>query len=129
MVMHADETGTGVISSLLGMTIVLVLLFFAAHLLLGLYATSVVTAVTWDAARMAAGEQGSPESAEAYARDLLGNRAKDVSFAWGGDTESVTLTVRATNPRLLWPGLMSGIGVEEVERTVTVRMEQFRDGP
>jgi hypothetical protein len=127
--MPADETGSGTVSALLGMTIVLVLLFFAAHLLLGLYATSMVTAVAWDAARMAAGEQGSIEEAEIHARSLLGGRGGDVSFTWDSDGEFVSLTVRAANPRLLWSGVMRAAGVEETERTVTVRREQFRGQP
>jgi Flp pilus assembly protein TadG len=125
--MHGEERGTGAVSALLGVTIVFVLLFFSAHLLLGLYSTSIVTAVTWDAARMAAGEQGSVERAERYARDLLGERAGEIDFAWAGDGDSLTLTVRADNPRLLWPALMSAVGAEEIERTVNVRVEEFRE--
>ncbi len=101
----------------------LVLLFFAVHLLIGLYLTSVVTAVTWDAARIAAGEQGDTASAEAHALELLDGYTSDVEFDWGGSPDSVTLTVSATNPNLLWPGLMSAVGVEDIERTVTVRAE------
>lgn len=107
------------------MTVFLALLFFAVHLLLNLYATSVVTAVAWDAVRLAAGEGGDTQQAEAHARGLLGERAEDVEFAWGADDGAVTLTVTADNPDLLWPGLMSAVGVERIERTVTARREEL----
>lgn len=116
-------------STLAGIAVFLALLFFATHLLLNLYATSVVTAVAWDAVRMAAGSGGDVGQAEGHARDLLGDRADDVTFQWGATADAVTLTVSAENPNLLWPGLMSAVGVEEIERTVTVRAEDFRAGP
>jgi hypothetical protein len=118
----------GLVSTLAGVTVFLALLFLAVHLLLNLFLTSVVTAVTWDAARLAAGNRGDVASAEAHARALLGERAESVSFAWGASAGAVTLTVRARGPDLLWPGLMEAVGVEEVSRTVTVRAEEF-DAP
>jgi len=99
------------------------------HLLLGLHATSVVTAVTWDAARMAAGSGGDAARAEAHARGLLGDRAAVTEFDWGQQGDAVTLTVRSRNADLLWPGLLEAVGVEQIERTVTVRREDFDDGP
>lgn len=106
----------------------LALLFFAVHLLLNLYATSVVTAVAWDAVRMAAAEGGDRAQAEAHARQLLGERSDGARFEWAAQGGAVTLTVTADNPDLLWPGLMSAVGVEQIERTVTARLEQL-DGP
>lgn len=111
------------------MAVFLALLFFAVHLLLGLHFTSVVTAVTWDAARIAAGSGGDTAAAEAHARSLLGARADGVAFAWGARGDAVTLTVTARNPNLLWPGLMSAVGVEDIQRTVVVRAEDFRASP
>lgn len=75
--------------------------------------------------RIAAGSGGDTAEAEAHARALLGERPVD--FEWGATADSVTLTVSASNPNLLWPGLMSAVGVEEIERTVTVRAEDFRE--
>jgi len=99
------------------------------HLLIGLHLTSVVTAVTWDAARLAAGEQGDRVQAQAHAEQLLDGYTEDLRLVWGpADQGSVTLTVTATNPNLLWPGLMEEVGVEQIERTVTVRAEDFDDG-
>ncbi len=117
------------ISTLAGIAVFLALLFFAVHLLLNLYATSVVTAVTWDAARIAAGESGTAAAAEAHARGLLGERAEDVDFQWGASGDAITLKVTASNPNLLWPGLMSSVGVEGIERTVIVRVEDFHAAP
>jgi len=110
---------------LFGVTVFLVLLFTAVHLLLGLYATSVVTAVTWDAARIAAGSGGDTANAEAQARELLGERAARTTFAWDTGGEAVRLTVTSQNAELLWPGFTRALGVERVERTVTVRRETF----
>lgn len=123
------EGGVGLLSTLTGTSVFLALLFFAVHLLLNLFFASVVTAAAWDAARLAAGSAGEVASAEAHARDLLGERAEAVSFAWGTGPGSVTLTVTATNPSLLWPGLMEAVGVEELTRTVTVRAEEFHADP
>lgn len=101
----------------------------AVHLLLGLYLTSVVTAVAWDAARIAAGEQGDQAVAEAHARELLGGYGDEVELDWDGSGDGVTLTVNLTTPNLLWPALTDSLGVEEISRTVTVRAEEFDAGP
>lgn len=102
------------------------LLFFAVHLLIGLHLTSVVTAVTWDAARLAAGEQGDRAQAQAHAEQLLDGYTEDLRLVWGPTEDgSVTLTVTAANPNLLWPGVMEAVGVERIERTVTVRAEDL----
>lgn len=123
------DAGAGLLSTLAGTGVFLALLFFAVHLLIGLHLTSVVTAVTWDAARLAAGEQGDRVQAQAHAEQLLDGYTEDLRLVWGpADQGSVTLTVTATNPNLLWPGLMEEVGVEQIERTVTVRAEDFDDG-
>ena len=96
------------------------------HLLLGLHATSVVTAVTWDAARIAAESGGDLVAAEDHARSLLGGRSAATTFVWAERGDAVTLTVRSDNPDLFWPGLMGALGTERIERTVTVRREGFR---
>ena len=56
------------------MTVFLTLLLFAVHLVLNLYATSVVTAVAFDAARVVAGSEGGRAAevvAEREARAVL----------------------------------------------------------
>ena len=66
------------VSALAGTTAFLVLLLFATQLLFNLYATSVVTAAAFDAARVVAGADGGPDritGAEAQARRMLGRYA------------------------------------------------------
>ena len=65
------------------------------QVLFNLYATSVVTAVAYDAARRVAGADGGPGSmaqAEAEARQSLGRYADRVNFDWSAtDGETVVL--------------------------------------
>ena len=110
----------------------LVLLLFAVHLVLNLYATSVVTAVAFDAARVVAGASGDEATAERQARALLdGYDAADLSFEWrytsvDGDAEPdvVELRVVARHPTTLLPSAV--VPYREVDRTVRVRVERVR---
>ncbi len=125
------ETGAGVIGSIAGVTIFLILLAFAVQVLVGLYATSVVTAATYDAARTLAGaDQGdSPAgraSAEATARGQLGRFGERATFRWDNDADTVRLHVRAPRPNLLPRSLADGTGLGDIERTVRVRVERAR---
>lgn len=125
------ERGSGPISTVAGVTVFLALLFVAVQLLTNLYATSVVTAVAFDAARVVAGAEagGQPEAAaraEADARRLLGRYSDRVSFDWQVDGDVVALRVRAYNPRLVLPALPGALGFDDVDRTVRVRLEQVQ---
>ncbi|MDQ3756428.1 MAG: hypothetical protein M3394_01070, partial [Actinomycetota bacterium] len=51
----ADAEGSGLLGTVVGGLVFLSLLFFAVQVVLGLYATSVVTAVAYDAAKAVAG--------------------------------------------------------------------------
>ena len=130
-----DEAGVGLISILAGVSAFLVLLLFAVHLALNLYATSVVNAVAIDAARVVPGSEGgraAEAAAEAKARALLGqyDDEGDLSFAWSypstdgdADPDAVQLHVVATHPTRLSPVELPW---SEVDRTVTVRLERLR---
>ncbi|HVM00801.1 MAG TPA: hypothetical protein VM324_16040 [Egibacteraceae bacterium] len=119
----SGEDGTGLVPALAGLTVFLALLFFATHLLIGLYFNSVVTAATNDAARIVAGSGGEGTDAQAHVLGLLGSYGGDVRVTAADDGDFVAVTVVAQAPRLLWPGLMRAVGVETVERTVRVRRE------
>jgi hypothetical protein len=54
----AAETGTGLLSAVVGVGAFLTLMLFAVHLVLNLYATSVLSAVAFDAARVVSGSDG-----------------------------------------------------------------------
>ena len=126
-----EQAGAGVISTVIGVTVFLVLLLFAVQVLVGLYATSVVTAVTYDAAKIVAGaDQGDSAeglaSAEAGARTQLGRFGEKAAFRWDNDADVVRLHVQAPRPTVLPSGLVSGVGLADIERTVTVRVERVR---
>ncbi len=127
-----DESGSGMVGSVVGVTAFLALLLFAVQLALNLYATSTLTAVAFDAARIVAGADGGPMAeadAEAHVRSLLG--ADPVAMAWEyRDTDAqpgadvVALTVEVEHPTRLLAAMP--IPFQHVIRTVTVRMETFR---
>ncbi len=107
------------------------LLLFAVQALFNLYATSVVTAVAYDAARRVAVADGGTASigaAEADARRALGRYGERVTFDWSGtdDGQVVVLSVHARNPTRLLPALAGPLAFDEIDRTVRVRVETFR---
>lgn len=126
------ERGGGPISIWFGFSVFLVLLLFATQVMFNLYATSVVTAVSYDAARrVAAGDDGAAPAAharaEAEARRSLGRYASRVTFDWSGTTgDEVVLRVRATNPNLALPAVAGRAAFDRLDRTLRVRMERFR---
>ena len=114
----------------------LALLFFAVQLLINLYATSVVTANGFDAARAVATVERGPSGAsdidaaridaERQARENLGRYGERVTFDWSrSDADTVRLRVRAQNPHLSFFG--SGLlGFDRIDRTFVMRVERFR---
>jgi hypothetical protein len=123
------ERGTGVISSIFGLLVVLVLLLLAVQVTYDLYATSAVTAAAYDAARVVAGADGGPGAAAAAedgARRSLGRYGEDVAFTWSVDDDAVELRVVARNPSFLPVALRRPLGIDVVDRTVRVRTEHFR---
>jgi hypothetical protein len=110
----------------------LALLLVAVQLLVNLYATSVVTAVGFDAARVVAGSasrEGGPgyASAEADARRALGRYGRRVTFDWSGsDDDTVVLRLRADNPNFVVRRWAGSLGFDHVDRTVRVRVERMR---
>lgn len=119
------------VATLFGVLVFVLLLLFAAQVLVGLYTTSVVTAATYDAARIVAGadagtEEPARHDAEAGARRQLGRAGEDMRFAWTVDADAVRLTVRAQRPTLLPRALAGGVGLGDIVRTVQVRTERVR---
>jgi hypothetical protein len=65
------------------------------------------------------------EVAEVEMHDLLGEFGDRVSFDWSASTaDTVRLRVRATNPRLTFAGLGHRLGFDEIDRTVSIRVER-----
>ncbi|MDQ1445339.1 MAG: hypothetical protein QOI20_1803 [Acidimicrobiaceae bacterium] len=124
-----DDAGAGVVSTVFGVSIFLVFMLFAAQLLLGLYAESVVGAVTFDAAKTVAGansidDPSAPARADVAARRRLGRLGDGAAFDWAVSDDAVRLTVRVRRPPVL-PGLLPDVRGPIVRR-VRVRAERVR---
>jgi hypothetical protein len=127
-----DERGAGLIGSVAGVTTFLAFLTVAVQILVNLHTGSVVTAAAYDAARQGAagGAANGPDervAAEAHARSLLGRLGDDAEFEWIDDEPGVVqLRVVARSPRFLLPVVDGALGLDVVDRTVTVRVEALQ---
>jgi hypothetical protein len=133
---RSAEAGSGLLSTLVGVTAFLTLLLFGVHVALNLYAASTVTAVAFDAAREVAGADAGPAAqaaAEARARDVLGRAGQPdvLRLSWAypstdgdGEPDLVELRVRAESPGTFLPGVE--LPLASVDRTVRVRLERPR---
>ena len=122
------DSGSGLVSSLAGVGAFLAFLFLAVHVIVGLYATSVVTDAATEAARRVAGAATTDEDraaavdhAEGRVRSALGRMGKDAVIDWTFDADSVGITVRIARP-----GFVRMFGGGTIERTVVVRRESLR---
>jgi hypothetical protein len=125
------DGGAGLLGTLAGFVVFLAFLFFGVQMLVDLYATSVVTAVTYDAARMVATAPDPYDprvraAAEAEARRRLGAYGGRATFAWAIDTDTVRVHVHASNPRFVLPVPSATLPFDTVDRTAVVRVERFR---
>ena len=122
-----DERGSGIISTAFGAVMFLSFVALAAHTLIGLYASSVVTSVAWDQARLVANDPDDPAvvtQAEANLRDKLGS-LNELEFDWITNSDSsISLHVHALRPSLLPASLASQSSITSIDRTVTVRSER-----
>lgn len=125
-----DERGGGPIGAWVGFLIFLGMLLVAVQVLFNLYATSVVTSVSYDAARRVAaggGNAGVAAEAEAAARRSLGRYSERVTFDWSqSDTDEIVLVVRAHNPSMVLPSVAAPLAFADIDRTLRVRVERFR---
>lgn len=130
------EDGSGLIGTIGGVTVFLVLLSFAVQVLFNAYATSAITAAAHDAAHIAAAgsiDRQDPLAVEAqiaaaedHARTVLGSYSKRVEFHWVVDDDTVRLTVIGQHPRLAVDHVSEVFGLNQIERTVEVRVERPR---
>jgi hypothetical protein len=131
-----DERGTGLVGTVAGVAVVLVLLLFAAQVLLDLYARSAVTAAAYDAARHVAAARvdhgagaalaAAEAQAEQRARRELGRYGQRITFTWSVDAETVRLRVRAATPHVGVRAVPSVLHLDHVDRSVTVRVEKLQ---
>ena len=125
-----DERGGGLVQLWAGFVVFLVMLLFAVQVLFNLYAVSVVTSVSYDAARRVAGGDGGADhmaEAEAQARSALGRYEGRVTFDWSASSpEEVVLRVHSDNPRVVLPVAGGPLAFDTIDRTIRVRVERFR---
>ena len=125
----AAERGAGLVLTLAGVAVFLVLLLFAAQVLIGLYAKSMLTSAAFDAARTvagaaSAGEAGATTQAETSARARLGGFGRRVAFTWREvGPDRIVLEVQAAAPQFLPLHIAP---LTTIDRTVIVRVERFR---
>lgn len=124
------DRGAGLIGTIAGVTVFLAFLTVAVQILMNLYSASVVTSAAYDAARQAASRGRTPieaadkRSAEQHARSLLGQVGDKAAFSWDeSDPEVIQLRVVARSPRFLLPVVDGALGLDVIDRTVTVRVE------
>lgn len=136
MNLRANEQGSGLVGAIGGVAVFLVLLSFAVQLLFNAYATSAISAAAHDAAHIAAAggiDHEDPiavgarvDQAEAHARTVLGRYAERVQFDWEVDDDVVRLRVVGRHPSLAVEQVTNVFGLNEIERTIEVRVERPR---
>ncbi len=131
------DAGQGLVGAVAGVIVFLAFLLFAVHLVISLHATSTVTSSAYDAARAVAAADidhrdpaavaAAQRQAELDVRANLGDYAEQVApFDWSGtDGDVVRLRIRADNPSFLIYAT-GGLGLDTIDRTVTVRVERVR---
>lgn len=128
------ERGTGLIGSVAGVTVFLALLTVAVQVLVDLYQTSVVTAAGYDVARAVAAGPDQPPSArellaaESRFRALLGTAGDDAAVEWEVDEGAGVLRLHVVVPtrRFLLPVVAGSLGLDEIDRTIAVRLEELQ---
>ena len=129
------QRGTGIIGSIFGFAVFLVLLLVAVQVLFDLYARSAVTAAAFDAARKVSGYDlanlppdqlsQAQADAEAHARQILGRYGRVTTFTWTLTADEVQLRVQVTNPSLLPAPMGRALGIDRIDRTVRLPSEHL----
>jgi hypothetical protein len=122
------DRGAGLVLTMFGVPLVLVLCLFAGQLLLRLHATSTVRALAGDAVRHAAVTSGSSaratERATQVLRERLGPAGTAADINWITTEEEVGLRVSVDPPRILslaGPGPMT----DPIVASVSARRERW----
>lgn len=130
---RSRDDGSGLIPTVTGVTILLLLLLLAVQVVFNLYSTSAVQAAAFDAARLAAAEGSdlgrAQQVADGHVRDVLGRYGEEQveSVRVVVDGDAILLTVRAQNRSLLPRLLPDGLASDTVERSARVRLERRQD--
>jgi len=119
-----SESGVGAVGTLSGVLAFLGFLLVATQVLVHLYATSVATAASFDAARVLAVD-ADESAAVARARALLGSYADDATVDADAGEEQVRVQVRVASPALI-PRLFGVFDLGAIDRTAVLRREELR---
>ena len=118
------------ISTTTGVFTFLLFLLLAVQVAYNLYATTMVTSAAHDAARRIAGadmrdDPNAQVVAERWVRELLGSYGREHvrNVTLRTDRQQVVLRIEADNPSLLPPVIRRPIGLDSIDRTVRVRIE------
>ena len=130
------EAGTGLIGTTAGATAFLVLLLYAVQVTVHLSAASTITSAGYDAARLVASRvvdhrdpaavAEAERAAEERFHGLVGSAAATAVLSWTVDAAAVHLRVRVRTPGVLPRGLGRLAGLEAIDRSFTVRIEEIR---
>jgi hypothetical protein len=130
--LRVGEAGVGPISSIFGVVIFLGFLMLATQVMVHLYASSTVSAVAFDVARRASADGAGCAGAQSRALDLLGSYGDpatvtvDCTDGPGAGVRSVTIS--GPTPARMVDAFGTTLGTDRIERTATVRIEEFRPG-
>jgi hypothetical protein len=118
------DAGTGLVSLLGGVLVFLIFLLFACHLLIGLYARSVVAGAAFDGAQHLARHERDVDGAERVVEAQLGS-AKGLRTKPSIEADYVEYTVEIDPPQLLMRTWVPGSD-PTISRTARVRIEKKR---
>jgi hypothetical protein len=124
------EDGTGLVATVTGALVLMVLLLLAVQVCFDLYARSAVEAAAFDAVRVVTGSDASATpaalaAAEQDARRVLGRYGGLARFSWQVSASTVGLTVSVHDPSVLPAALVGPLGLDTVTRTVVLRRERL----
>ncbi len=119
-----SECGTGAVGTLAGVAAFLGFLLVATQVLVHLYATSVVTAASFDAARVLAVDLDEGAAAE-RAQALLGSYADGATVRAAAGAEQVSVRVSIPSPALV-PRVLGVLDLGAIDRTALLRREELR---
>jgi hypothetical protein len=124
-----DEAGTGLVATVTGAAVFMVLLLLAVQVCFDLYARSAVEAAAFDAVRVVTGSDAAATpaalaAAEQEARQNLGQYGRLARFKWRVGSGTVSLTISVHDPSVLPAALFEPLGLDTVSRTVVLRRER-----
>jgi Flp pilus assembly protein TadG len=120
-----DERGSGLLSTTIGLLMLMGLLLFSLHVLLALHTRTLVGAAAWDVARaMSVEDAESTSTAQQRANNLIGRLRPKVDVS-ASDSDTIVVSVSATSPGFL-PGVTSLDGLRKITRTVRMQREELK---